>query len=133
MLHVDVVPPPTQSVLSQQPPAAMQPRPAQCFSPPPQTQVPSLHVLPLPQSLSWQHSPPVTQPLGPVAQYLPLAQTHLLVLPLHCAALPLVLQSTVELQQFVSPALAVKVHVPNGQVAAFWHVDGVPHDDASPG
>jgi hypothetical protein len=62
-LHVAV---PLQVV--QQPLAGKQPTPAQCCSPLPQTQVPSVQVLPAPQSLSWQHSVPVTQPLGPTAQ-----------------------------------------------------------------
>jgi len=59
---------PLQSAVAQQPLAGMQPTPAQCCSVPPQAQTPSLQVLPAPQSLSWQHSVPVTQPLGPTGQ-----------------------------------------------------------------
>jgi hypothetical protein len=59
---------PSQLAVVQQPLAGMQPRVGQCCWPLPHTQVPSLHVLPVPQSLFWQHSVPVTQPLGPVSQ-----------------------------------------------------------------
>jgi hypothetical protein len=111
-----------QSASPQQPPAAMQPRPGQCFSPPLQVQVPSLQVLPPPQSLFWQHSVPVTQPLGPTVHRWPLVQPQVLVVSLQLAG---AMQSVGELQHLASPAFFVYVQTPKSHVAAaLWQLDG---------